>query len=231
MTAVVAVAAIAFAAIAATVGFYFGRRWQSDHVASPNLPADRPVGRHVFPVLMLLAMCGAVALLVQLFRPAAAPATLILMPSKQAGFSEEILSADTLFARGDDQISEPGKKELDRRFSETRKEPFEVVVIGHADVRGEGHYDNKGLSTRRANAVADYIRSKFPGSVFHSFGAGSSYPLSHGCTPGAGDTAYDDCLAVDRRVEVWMRPRAVKTGNTEVEGDDNPNGVQASPNK
>jgi len=229
MTAVAAIAAIVIAAIAAAAGFYFGRRLQADHGARPKRPADRPVGRHVFPVLMLLAMCGAVAMLVQLFRPVAAPATLILMPSKQAGFTEEVLPADTLFARGDDQISKPGKDELDRRFSETRKEPFEVVVIGHADLRGQGHYDNKGLSTRRANAVADYIRPKFPGSVFHPFGAGSSYPLSHGCTPSAGDAAYDHCLAVDRRVEVWTRARSAKAGNTRVEGDNNPSAAQASP--
>jgi outer membrane protein OmpA-like peptidoglycan-associated protein len=229
MTGVAAVVAIVIAAIAAAVGFYVGRRIQAEHGADRKRPADRPIERHIFPVLMLLAMCGAVAMLVYLFRPAPTPATLILMPSKQAGFSEEILPSDTLFARGDDQISEKGKKELDRRFSETGKEPFEVIVIGHADVRGEGHYDNKGLSTRRANAVADYIRPKFPGSVFHPFGAGSSYPLSHGCAPSAGDTAYDKCLAVDRRVEVWTRPRSEKTGNTGLEDDDNPNRMQASP--
>lgn len=119
--------------------------------------------------------------------------------------SLERLSADGLFAFGKasiDDFSPEGRKALDELASRlTGDRPIEIVhVIGHSDRIGDDRA-NLRLSTRRAEAVRDYLIGRgIPADRITAVGRGSVEPVVE-CDGDRGQ-ALIDCLAPNRRVEV-----------------------------
>lgn len=123
-------------------------------------------------------------------------------PPPPQSFNER-LSADGLFAFGKATLgSAEGRAELDAlaaRLNDGR--PFDMVhVIGHSDRIG-GDAANVALSTKRANAVRDYLVSHgVPSTKITAVGRGSVEPIAE-CRTEKG-AALRACLAPNRRVEV-----------------------------
>jgi OOP family OmpA-OmpF porin len=136
--------------------------------------------------------------------PAPAPA-----PLPPAVLRRVNLSADSLFGFDSSLVTPRGRVALDQLAVDLRGLNYDTVhVTGHTDRLGSTRY-NEALSTRRANAVADYLvqsgavaRNKVAAS-----GAGEGTPVtaSGTCRGGSATPALIDCLKADRRVEVEVQ--------------------------
>ncbi|WP_187775634.1 OmpA family protein [Luteimonas suaedae] len=126
------------------------------------------------------------------------------MPPLASTFLEK-LSADGLFAFGKasiDDFSPEGRMALDDLATRlTGERPLEMVhVIGHSDRIGNDRANLK-LSTRRAEAVREYLIDRgVPEDRITAVGRGSVEPVVE-CDGDRGQ-ALVDCLAPNRRVEV-----------------------------
>lgn len=126
------------------------------------------------------------------------------VPALSSTFLER-LSADGLFAFGKasiDDFSPAGRAALDDLASRlTQGRPLEIVhVIGHSDRIGNDRA-NLRLSTRRAEAVREYLIDRgVPEDRITAVGRGSVEPVVE-CEGDRGQ-ALIDCLAPNRRVEV-----------------------------
>jgi outer membrane protein OmpA-like peptidoglycan-associated protein/uncharacterized membrane protein (UPF0127 family) len=121
--------------------------------------------------------------------------------------SEVSLPSDILFEFNQAELLPAGKQELDRVIDQAKAatrdgQSFDgLTVIGHTDQLGTDAV-NDPLSLRRAQAVADYLRSNgFPGQNIRVEGRGSREPVVQmaSCASLTG-TAQQDCLAPNRRV-------------------------------
>ncbi len=117
----------------------------------------------------------------------------------------EKVSADGLFAFGRSSIDPdtPGAGELEMLASRLSASPAPVKaihVIGHSDRIGNDRA-NVALSTRRAEAVRDYLVERgIQADLVTAVGRGSVEPVVD-CEQERGQ-ALVDCLAPNRRVEV-----------------------------
>lgn len=114
------------------------------------------------------------------------------------------LSSDGLFAFGKASLadlSEAGRAQLDALASGLNSRPYaRVHVIGHSDRIGNAKA-NVDLSTRRANAVRDYLVQKgVPADKITAVGRGSVEPVVE-CDD-KDRAALIACLAPNRRVEI-----------------------------
>ncbi|MGO7438121.1 DUF4384 domain-containing protein [Rhizobium ruizarguesonis] len=80
------------------------------------------------------------------------------------------------------------------------QKPGRVILIGHTDRRGGDDYNQK-LSERRAQAVADFLKSKGIDATIDAEGRGASEPVDVTAT---ANLTEDDVDALNRRVE-WRR--------------------------
>ncbi|NNH58425.1 DUF4384 domain-containing protein [Rhizobium laguerreae] len=80
------------------------------------------------------------------------------------------------------------------------QKPGRVILIGHTDHRGGDDYNQK-LSERRAQAVADFLKSKGIDATIDAEGRGASEPVDVTAT---ANLTEDDVDALNRRVE-WHR--------------------------
>ncbi|UWM79316.1 DUF4384 domain-containing protein (plasmid) [Rhizobium sp. WSM4643] len=80
------------------------------------------------------------------------------------------------------------------------QKPGRVILIGHTDHRGGDDYNQK-LSERRAQAVADFLKSKGIDATIDAEGRGASEPVDVTAT---ANLTEDDVDALNRRVE-WRR--------------------------
>ena len=80
------------------------------------------------------------------------------------------------------------------------QKPGRVILIGHTDRRGGDDYNQK-LSERRAQAVADFLKSKGIDATIDAEGRGASEPVDVTAT---ANLTEDDIDALNRRVE-WRR--------------------------
>ncbi|MFS8145792.1 DUF4384 domain-containing protein [Rhizobium sp. BR 249] len=78
--------------------------------------------------------------------------------------------------------------------------PGRIILIGHTDRRGGDDYNQK-LSERRAQAVADFLKSHGIDATIDAEGRGSSEPVDVTAT---ANLTEDDIDALNRRVE-WRR--------------------------
>jgi OOP family OmpA-OmpF porin len=120
----------------------------------------------------------------------------------------EKLSADALFAFGKADLSgfsDTGRAELDAIAAKALSGSLAMVnVIGHSDRIGNDAA-NVALSTRRANAVRQYlIQRGIPAQKITAVGRGSVEPVVE-CKD-ARKQALIACLAPNRRVEVRVEP-------------------------
>jgi OOP family OmpA-OmpF porin len=115
-------------------------------------------------------------------------------------------SADALFDFGKEDIRPAGRQELDRFAQELKGSQFDdITVTGYTDRIGSAAYNQK-LSTRRAEAVRDYLvtATGIPSSKITPRGAAGSDPVTKPSEcPGQQRTPkLVACLQPDRRVEV-----------------------------
>ncbi|MFS2174473.1 DUF4384 domain-containing protein [Rhizobium pisi] len=80
------------------------------------------------------------------------------------------------------------------------QKPGRVILIGHTDRRGADDYNQK-LSERRAQAVADFLKSHGIDATIDAEGRGASEPVDVTAT---ANLTEDDIDALNRRVE-WRR--------------------------
>lgn len=118
------------------------------------------------------------------------------------------LVADSLFGFDQDNLQSEGKKALDKLLSELKTVNIEMIQItGHTDRLGLKPYNDK-LSTRRAEAVQNYLVQigGIPASKVTATGVGSSQPdTKPGACKGSHPTpALIACLSPDRRVDVQV---------------------------
>jgi OOP family OmpA-OmpF porin len=112
------------------------------------------------------------------------------------------ISSETLFAFNKSVLSPAGEAELDRliRKLQDYSRVISVTVIGHTDRIGSDAY-NQRLSERRANTVANYLKSKgISSSIMTVIGRGESEPIVS--CEGLKGKALISCLAPNRRVNV-----------------------------
>ncbi|HJY23373.1 MAG TPA: OmpA family protein, partial [Hanamia sp.] len=116
-------------------------------------------------------------------------------------FNEKILFE---FSKSD--LSTAAKTNLDKLVAVLNKYPnTNIEVQGHTDSRGTDEY-NMGLSQRRANTVADYLKSKgITNSRITTKGFGESAPGYTNDTP--------EGMAQNRRVEFLI------TANEQMKAD------------
>ena len=137
--------------------------------------------------------------------PAAAPAT----PPARVTPPQRLkvkLSADALFDFDQATIKSEGKQRLDKFVADLSSTTFEfITVTGHTDRFGTEAY-NLRLSTRRADAVKNYLSgpAAIPAVKITATGAGESQPLTKPdeCRGQRPTKALIACLQPDRRVEL-----------------------------
>ncbi|PUE11542.1 hypothetical protein B9Z51_04450 [Limnohabitans sp. T6-5] len=116
------------------------------------------------------------------------------------------LEADSLFGFDQDSLQADGKKSLDKLLDELKSVNLEMLQItGHSDRLGSKAYNTK-LSTRRAEAVQNYLVQigGIPASKVTATGVGSSQPETKPgeCKGNKPTQALITCLRIDRRVVV-----------------------------
>lgn len=104
------------------------------------------------------------------------------------------------FAHDSDRILQPSFEVLDRvvTLMVEHENLIRIQVQGHSSTDGNTAH-NQDLSSRRAEAVAQYLRTHGVAQEVTSQGYGETYPLCH------EDTA--DCHDVNRRVEFFVDER------------------------
>ena len=115
-------------------------------------------------------------------------------------------SADSLFDFDKEAIKPAGRQALDAFAAELRGAQFDnITVVGHTDRIGSHAYNMK-LSTRRADAVKDYLveRAGIPAGKVTARGADGDDPVtkSGDCVGQKRTPQLIACLQPDRRVEV-----------------------------
>lgn len=78
-----------------------------------------------------------------------------------------------------------------------------IMVTGHTDKLGSEQYNQK-LSEKRANAVADYLKSKGVSANIEITGAGKSQPVK-ACDDRLPHNQLTACLSPNRRVSIELK--------------------------
>lgn len=155
------------------------------------------------PILAAFSLTSALILTACASRPAPpAPAAPAPLPARA---TLEKIAADGLFAFGQASI-DPGSEAaasldaLAARLAASPQPLRALHVIGHSDRIGSARA-NLALSTRRAEAVRDYLLARgVRAGVVTAVGRGSVEPLVE-CSSERG-AALVDCLAPNRRVDI-----------------------------
>jgi OOP family OmpA-OmpF porin len=114
--------------------------------------------------------------------------------------------ADALFGFGKSSVQPTGKRALEKFATELKGAQYEVITItGHTDRIGSNAANMK-LSTRRAEAVRDYLVETIgiPADKVTAIGVGGSQHMTKPseCKGKKATNKLITCLAPDRRVEV-----------------------------
>ena len=163
--------------------------------------SNRPTPTYVASAAAPVPAAPAVAPAPVVSAPAASPASI---PPPQP--LKVKLSADALFDFDQATMKNEGKQRLDKFVADLRGASFEfITVTGHTDRFGTEAY-NIGLSTRRADAVKNYLSGPagIPAARIKATGAGESQPLTKPgeCKGQRPTKALIACLQPDRRVEL-----------------------------
>jgi OmpA-OmpF porin, OOP family len=115
-------------------------------------------------------------------------------------------SADALFDFDKSTLKPEGKRSLDKFAADLRGTRFDVIkVTGHTDRLGSASY-NMTLSTKRAEAVSNYLvdPAAIPVSRISATGVGESAPTTRpdDCKGAQATKTLIACLQPDRRVDV-----------------------------
>lgn len=115
---------------------------------------------------------------------------------------KEVLSANILFGFDKHQISNEGKNLLNKVIEENGNNISSIIIIGYTDPIGSTSY-NQTLSTKRAQAVKDYLVSQgFKLESIHSEGRGETElkVSKENCYK----VSLIKCFAPNRRVEITI---------------------------
>lgn len=140
--------------------------------------------------------------------PAPAPVAIAAPAPVPKPWVKVKLQADSLFGFDQDSLQADGKQALDKLLQELKDVNVDAVqVTGHTDRLGSAAYNAK-LSTRRAEAVRNYLVQVggMPANLVTATGVGSSQPETgaNECKGMKASQALITCLRVDRRVEVQV---------------------------
>ena len=140
--------------------------------------------------------------------PAPAPVVAPAAPAPKPWVKVK-LEADSLFGFDQDSLQSDGKLVLDKLLMELQTVNIDsIAVTGHTDRLGSQAYNAK-LSTRRAEAVQNYLVQVggIPAGKVTATGVGSSQPQTspNECKGSKATQALITCLRVDRRVEVDVK--------------------------
>jgi len=104
------------------------------------------------------------------------------------------------FAHDSDRLLAESHEVLDRvvELLDAHESIIRIQVQGHSSTDGDVRH-NRDLSERRAEAVAEYLRSQGVAQEVTSQGYGETYPLCQEDSP--------DCHARNRRVEFFVDER------------------------
>ncbi len=128
--------------------------------------------------------------------PAAAPVAPPPPPPPPAPVSEKVtFAADAFFDFNKDALKPEGKAKLDDLVSKMAGINLEVIIaVGHTDAVGNDAYNQK-LSTKRADAVKNYLTSKgVEKNRVYTEGKGEKSPVA--------DNKTAEGRAKNRRVEI-----------------------------
>lgn len=155
--------------------------------AAPHVMAPEPVAAAPAPEPVVVA-------------PTPAPVMAPPAPRKVT------FSADSLFVFGKAEVTPAGRQELDRFAADLKGVDFDVITVtGHTDRIGSHAYNMK-LSTRRAEAVKNYLVASagIPAGKINAIGTDGSDPVTKPgeCKGGKATRKLIACLQPDRRVEV-----------------------------
>lgn len=136
--------------------------------------------------------------------PVAVPA--VVVPVVAPERRRVSFSADSLFAFDQSTVRPDGKKALDAFAQELKGARFDVITVeGHTDRLGSLAYNQK-LSTRRADAVKDYLVASggIDASKVSALGKSESDPVTkpEDCKGSKANPKLIACLQPDRRVVV-----------------------------
>lgn len=129
----------------------------------------------------------------------------VMVPPKKVVFSADA-GTDALFGFGKSEVQPTGKRALDKFVDELKGAKYEVITItGHTDRIGSSAANMK-LSTRRAEAVRNYLVTSagVPADKVVAKGMGETQPMTKPseCIGNKATNKLVTCLAPDRRVEV-----------------------------
>jgi OOP family OmpA-OmpF porin len=115
-------------------------------------------------------------------------------------------SADSLFDFDKSIVKADGKQELDKFAADLRGVDYDIInVTGHTDRIGSHDYNTK-LSTRRAEAVQNYLvqTGGIPASKIAARGVNGADPVTKpgDCVGNKATKALIACLQPDRRVDI-----------------------------
>lgn len=134
--------------------------------------------------------------------PPPPPAAVVVAPAPR----KVTFSADSLFGFDKSAVRPEGKQHLDKFAADLRGTSFDVITVtGHTDRIGSHDY-NMRLSTRRAEAVKDYLMESagIPAGKITTKGVDGSDPVTKpgDCVGLKATKKLIACLQPDRRVEV-----------------------------
>lgn len=118
------------------------------------------------------------------------------------------MQADSLFDFDKSAVKAEGRTALDKFVADLRGSSYDKVdVIGHTDRLGSSEYNAK-LSTRRADAVKDYLvqNGGLPSAKVAARGVGETQPVTKAedCKGTRQSPKLIACLQPDRRVELHV---------------------------
>ncbi|TAL89577.1 MAG: flagellar motor protein MotB [Rhodanobacter sp.] len=145
------------------------------------------------------------------YAPEPAPAAPAPPPEPVAPPAPRIVtfSADSLFTFDKSIVRPAGKQELDKFAADVKSADYDTITVtGYTDRLGPQAY-NQALSTRRAEAVKDYLVTVggLPAEKIEARGEDGSDPVTKPgeCTGNKATKQLIACLQPDRRVEVEVR--------------------------
>jgi len=190
-----------------------GSDWTPDKAAAPCDAVPRAA---VAPVPVAAAPAAA---------PAPTPIVAAAPPPQPVVIEKITLSTDVLFGFNKAELTPAGQQKLDDLAKSAQGANVErVVLTGHADRIGSEDY-NQELSEQRAQAVADYLKSKgVDSSRLQVAGKGESEPVTGDQCKRMGAESNKNhkliaCLQPDRRVDAeLLGSREQTAGSTPATG-------------
>jgi OmpA-OmpF porin, OOP family len=153
-------------------------------------------------------------------KPEPAPAPLAAAAPAPTVIEKITLNTDVLFEFNKAELRPSGQQKLDDLAAKAKDANVDQIVLtGHADRIGSEEY-NQELSEKRAQAVADYLKSKGVDSGrLQVAGKGESQPVTgNECSKLGKDNNKNQkliaCLQPDRRVDAELLGSREQTAST-----------------